>query len=209
LARVNKLKEETLFIPLSAKKKPHESGNSVIGDLVHKCNISQEQVAYHWEINDEKLKGKKILVVVDDCAGSWSQLNRFWNSAEVQEIRKKCNELSIKVYYLVLVGYENKLIELKDKNKFEGIEIIMCDVLSNRNRVFAPENIIWKDDDERKRAIEYFKKIEKEKGVKFEGFTKLDFAIILHDRMPNWSLPIFWKETTGWKNLLKRKTTQA
>jgi hypothetical protein len=207
-ARVNKLRDATLFVPLLDANRPSESGNTVTGDLVHKCDIPQDQVVFHRDINAEKLADKKLLIVVDDCAGSWSQLNKFWNTREVKEIKADCDKLGIKIFYLVLVGYENKLSELIAKRKFEGIEIIMCDVLSNRNRVFSPENIIWTDNAERESAIQYFKKIEKEKGVRFEGFTKLDFAIILNDRLPNWSLPIFWKETTGWKYLLKRKTSK-
>jgi hypothetical protein len=81
-------------------------------------------------------------------------------------------------------------------------------LLSYKNRVFSEDNIIWeKETNEKEKAIEYFEKIKKIKGVSFLGFKNLDFAVILHDRLPNWSLPILWKDTLCWKNLLKRKTS--
>lgn len=208
LSKVNALKESTFFIPLLDSEKPHESGNSIIGDLVHKHYFNKEQVDFHFKVDEEKLSKYKILVFVDDCIGSGSQLKKFWNSEPIQKIRRICETYKIKIYYLVLVGYNKNLEILKKENKVEGIEIVVCDLLSDKNRVFADDNIIWNNDDkEREKAILYFEGIKKNKGVSFTGFKKLDFAVILHDRLPNWSLPIFWKDKLGWKNLLRRKTS--
>lgn len=207
-ARVNKLKASSFFIPLLDSLKPSESGNSVIGDLVHKCYISENQVDFHWNVNEEKLKKFKILVFVDDCVGSGSQLKKFWNSEAIQNLKNICETYSIKIFYMVLVGYDKNLQKLKDLNKLEGIEIIVCDILNEKNRVFSDENIIWdKSTNEKEMAITYFQKLKKEKGINFYGYKKLDFAVILHDRLPNWSLPLFWKEMAGWKNLMKRKSS--
>jgi hypothetical protein len=208
LAKAEKLKETTFFVPLLDSNKPHESGNSVIGDLVHKQGVSPRQVAFHWDITKEKLAGDKLLIFVDDCVGSGNQLKRFWNSSAIQGIKRICEELGIRIYYLVLVGYENNLTVLKEENKLVGIDIAVCDVLTDKNRVFSNDNIIWdKGSNERERVVEYFKKVQNQRGINFLGFTKLDFSVILHDRLPNWSLPMFWKETTSWKSLLRRKTT--
>lgn len=188
--------------------KPSESGNSIIADLIHKLDFSANQVDYHFRVDEGKLKDYQILVFVDDCIGSGKQLKKFWNMPEIQTIKSICDKYEIRIYYLVLVGYDKNLKILKEENKLMGIEIIVCDLLSDKNRVFSDENIIWdKETNEREKAIKYFEKIRKTKGVNFLGFKRLDFAIILHDRLPNWSLPIFWKETIGWKNLLRRKTS--
>lgn len=205
---VHKLRQKTFFVPLLDSDKPSESGNGVIGDLVHKLDVTEEQVDFHWNVTEEKLKNHEILIFADDCIGSGSQLKKFWNSEAIKRVRTICEKQGIKVYYLVLLGYNKNLQKLKESDKLNGIEVVVCDLLSDKNRVFSEDNIIWdKETNEMKTAIEYFERIRKEKGVNFLGFKKLDFAVILHDRLPNWSLPIFWKKSGDWKILLKRKTS--
>ena len=207
-ANVNKLKELSYFVPLLDSNKPHESGNSVIGDLVHKISVNESQVGFHWDIKEEILQKFKLLIFVDDCVGSGSQLKKFWNSTEIEKVKVICEKHDIKIYYLVLIGYDKKLEILKKDGELRGIEVVVCDILSDKNRIFSNENTIWdKTNKEMQNAIIYFEKIRKERGVSFLGFKKLDFAVILHDRLPNWSLPILWKEMDGWKCLLRRKTS--
>lgn len=209
-ASVNSLKTKSFFIPLLDSMKPSESGNIFTGDLVHKFDINQSQVDFHWNVTKEKLAGKELLIFVDDCVGSGAQLKKFWNSTAIQNLKSICQELNIKIYYLVLLGYDKNLDALKLENKLLGIEIIVCDILTDKNRVFSNENIIWdKNTNEREEAIKYFENIKKTRGVSFLGYTKLDFAVILHDRLPDWTLPIFWKKTVGWKNLFQRKTSET
>tara|TARA_R110002051_G_scaffold201693_1_gene268481 strand:+ start:16366 stop:17286 length:921 start_codon:yes stop_codon:yes gene_type:complete len=207
-AKVNELKEHSYFVPLLDSNKPHESGNSVIGDLVHKISVNESQVGFHWNIKEEFLQKFKLLIFVDDCVGSGSQLKKFWNSTEIEKVKVICQKYDIKIYYLVLIGYDKKLEILKKDGELKGIKVVVCDTLSDKNRIFSNENTIWdKTNNEIQNAVKYFEKIRKERGVSFLGFKKLDFAVILHDRLPNWSLPILWKETDGWKCLLRRKTS--
>ncbi len=209
-AAVNSLKNESFFIPLLDSMKPSESGNIFTGDLVHKFNINPSQIDFHWNVTEDKLNGKKLLIFVDDCVGSGAQLKKFWNSIAIQNLKIICQKLDIKIYYLVLLGYDKNLDELKFENKLLGIEIVVCDVLTDKNRVFSDDNIIWdKNTNEREEAIKYFENIKKTRGVSFLGYTRLDFAVILHDRLPDWTLPIFWKKTVGWKNLIQRKTSET
>lgn len=208
IASVDRLKANSFFIPLLDSNKPSESGNIFIGDLVHKLGIKEGQVDFHWNVSSEKLENKQLLIFVDDSIGSGMQLKKFWNSEPIQNIKNICGNLGIKIFYLVLLGYKNNLEKLQEEKKISDIEIIVCDILTDKNRVFSEENIIWdKNTDERELAIEYFERLKKERGVSFLGFKKLDFAVILNDRLPNWSLPIFWKESSNWKSLLKRKTS--
>lgn len=208
LAKLEELKSKTYFIPLLDTDKPSESGNRIIGDLVHKLQISEKQVDFHWEVTEEKLSGYKTLIFVDDCIGSGMQLKKFWNSEKVANIKSYCKKNDVSVYYLVLIGYDKNLNALKHSSELNDIQVVVCDILTDKNRVFSDENIVWeKDFDERAAAIKYFEKIKKEKGINFLGFKKLDFAIILNDRLPNWSLPIFWRENANWKLLLQRKTS--
>lgn len=209
-ALVNSLKTKSFFIPLLDAMKPSESGNLFAGDLVHKFDINPAQVDFHWNVDEEKLKGKELLIFVDDCVGSGAQLKKFWNSLAIQNLKVICQKLGIKIYYLVLLGYDKNLDILKSENRLLGIEIVVCDVLTDKNRVFSDDNIIWdKANKERESAIKYFENLKKTRGVSFLGYKKLDFAVILHDRLPNWTLPIFWKKTVGWKNLIQRKTSET
>ncbi|HEY1062561.1 MAG TPA: hypothetical protein VGE44_12785 [Daejeonella sp.] len=209
-AKIEQLKQSTFFVPLLDSKKPSESGNGIIGDLVHKIDISEVQVDFHWNITEEQLQNYKILVFVDDCIGSGSQLKRFWKSEEILRIRDICKRHGIIIYYLVLVGYDANVTKLVNSSQIDGLKIVVCDLLTEKNRVFSDSNIIWnKDTNEMQNAIDYFEKTKKEKGASFLGFKNLDFAVILHDRLPNWSLPIFWKKSNSWAILLKRKTSNS
>lgn len=207
-AMIHELQQHSFFVPLLDSDKPSESGNSVIGDLVHKNGISEDQVDFHWNITEEKIKNYKLLIFVDDCVGSGTQLKTFWNSEKIEKIKNLCTKYKIDVYYLVLVGYDRNLEKLKETAELNGIKVVVCDILSDKNRIFSEENMMWnKEDGEMGKTIQYFERVRKEKGVSFYGFKKLDFAVILHDRLPNWSLPLLWKEMNGWKCLLRRKTT--
>lgn len=205
-SEVEKLKEKTMFVPILDSGKPHESGNLLIGDLVHKLKVSKDQVCFPSELNDEKLKGYKLLVFVDDCLGSGGQLKKFSRSPKIQEIRNKCIKEGIQVFFLLLVAYKDSIEKISNEPDLKEIKLVVCEMLTNKNRVFSPESTIW-DKEERESAIAYFKKIQLNKGVSFLGYQKLDFAIILHNRLPNWSLPIFWRDMPGWKVLLRRKSS--
>jgi len=207
-SKVNKLRKASFFVPLLDSNKPSESGNGIVGDLVHKLDIAESQVAFHWDVTVEKLKDSKLLIFVDDCVGSGRQLKTFWNSKPIQGIKAICQQLDIKVYYLVLIGYRKNLQKLVTNQELKGIEVTVCDLLTDSNRVFSTDNIIWdKESNEIDSVIAYFEKLRVMKGVQFLGYKKLDFAVILHDRLPNWSLPLFWKKSAEWQILLKRKTS--
>lgn len=206
--KIHNLKQKTFFIPLLDSNKPSESGNTVIGDLVHKLGVNEEQVAFHRDITKEKLQNYSILIFVDDCVGSGNQLKKFWNSSDIKSIREISEELDIKIYYLVQIGYDKNLELLRDRKEVDGLEVVVCDVINDKNKAFSEENTVWdRSTNEKEKAIQYFERLGKERNVTFLGYKKLDFMVILHDRLPNWSLPIFWKKSSDWNILLNRKTS--
>ncbi|MFD1257317.1 hypothetical protein ACFQ3S_10960 [Mucilaginibacter terrae] len=205
--RILKLKQASFFIPLSDSDKPQESGNAIVADLVHKLEVPAKDVDFVKNVDKNKLLDKKYLIFVDDCIGSGDQLRDFLNSPKVEEIKNMCQELDISIYYLALVGYQYNVEELIFNQYTVGVRIRVCDLLTEKNRVFSDENVIWASKEEKVAAVQYFKNIESTKGIDLFGHGHLDFAIILHNRVPDWSLPIFWKEMTGWKCLIKRKNT--
>jgi hypothetical protein len=202
-------KSKSTFVPLLDSVKPSESGNIFVGQLVHKLGVRESQVHFPRDLGEEELDGTEFLIFVDDCIGSGNQLKRFWNSTEVKRIRRICDSTKIKIYYLVLLGYSKNVNKLEEKGDLDGIKVVVCDILTDRNRVFSDESIVWDSHEERDKAMNYFNEIRMQKGVSFLGYRKLDFAVILNDRIPNWSLPLFWKgsDNTDWKPLIKRKTS--
>lgn len=204
-SHLKKLINTTAFIPLLAGNKPQESGNQLTRLLNQSVGIQSDHIFFHWTLNDRDLKKFDTIVILDDCIGSGDQLIAFWTSPEIEELKAKTKLLGIKWYYLVLVGYNGNLKILRPA--LPDLEIIVCEELTDKHRVFSPSSDTWKDEKERKEALSYFQRIEKERGVPVYGHGNLDFALFIHKNIPDWSLPIFWKNATDWEILLQRKNS--
>lgn len=204
-ARIRKVRDKTLFIPLLNKGKPHESGLQFSRYLIQGLGINPVQSVFHSEIKPETLIDYKNIVIVDDCIGSGDQLFNFWDSLEMENVKQIAKNYSIEFYYLVLAGYEQTLIEMQKELK--DLKVVVCEVLSDNHRVFSEKGIgnLWKDSGELAEAKAYFASLEHNRGIKMYGYNSLDFAVIFHRNIPDWSLPIFWKRTSDWNYLLPRK----
>ena len=208
IAAINDYKKLSFFAPILGSGKPSESGNTMISDLVHSLDISDTNVDYHYNITREKLKGKKVLIFVDDCLGSGVQLKTFLKSDSVKKLLLLAMALNVKVFCLIIVGYQKNVDRLKKVLALRNIQLVVSELLNEKHRIFSTENVVWsKEFDELGQALIYFQKIQKEKGIGYQGFKKLDFAIVLHNRTPNWSLPLFWKTGAEWNILIQRKTS--
>ena len=202
--------DQTLFIPLLDGDKPNESGNTMIRYLVHKLNIKSVNTDFHFNVSEEKIQKHKRIIIVDDCIGSGDQLNKFWNiNMHVQKIKNYASQYSIPIYYLVLIGYEKQILDLQIHEELLGLRIVICDKLQECNRIFSAENNIWSDNEELDFSINYFNCIEKSIGINRLGYKNLDFAVFIHNIVPDWSLPIFWQQNSDWKALLKRKNSNS
>lgn len=201
--------KQTCFIPLLDSQKPYESGNLVTGDLVHKVSIPTQNVFFLNDLQSEEIKNFNQLIIVDDCIGSGNQLKKFWNSTQLKFIKDYSVKNEFKITYLALIGYIESVERLKKVGSLKGVNVVVVDKLTNENRIFHPANqSIWDTSkNEREKALNYFKNLQKTKGVSFKGFSKLDFAVILSEKIPNWSLPIFHKKSPDWDHLITRKTT--
>lgn len=207
--------QKTCFIPLLDSLAPHESGNYINRLLVQKGIIQQYQSVFpHNIVKAVNEHGFNRIIIVDDCVGSGDQLRDFWNSTSLTLENKKtillkewCSINGIEVYYLVLFGYFPNVEILK--KDLDGINIQCVKMLNDTHRVFALNSYIWDDEEELQRARSLFGKIAMESGIDLYGYKGLDFAFIMHQTIPDWSLPIFWKETSDWKCLLRRKNSNA
>ncbi len=204
---------DTCFVPLLDSNAPHESGNYINRLLVQQEMITTSQscflsdVVNHFSSNDFKR-----LVIIDDCVGSGNQLRTFWEkNAVVIEgdkailLRDYCSNHDIEVCYLTLFGYLNSINSLQ--TELPDLRIICGCSLTDSQRVFMENSYVWANDQEKSEAIELFSNLTKNAGIPLYGYASLDFAFIMHKTIPDWSLPIFWKENSDWHLLLRRKNS--
>lgn len=153
------------------------------------------------------------LIIVDDCVGSGDQLTNFWTTSTVTDngnivtISEFCNIHQIQAKYLTLFGYEESIQNLR--TKLSGIDIYCVRLLYDNLRVFSDSSYIWEDIDERDKALKLFAEITKNAGIPLWGYKNLDFAFMMHKTIPDWSLPLFWKENADWNLLMRRKNSDG
>ena len=153
----------------------------------------------------------KNLVIVDDCVGSGQQLRTFWEETTIDDngsqisIEELCEKYSVKANYLTLFGYNKSIEQLSDE--FPDLNICCVRELNDQLRVFSEHSYIWSTPEERGKAFELFDALAKNAGIPTYGYNNLDFAFVMHKTIPDWSLPIFWKENSDWKLLVRRKNS--
>ncbi|MDD3173089.1 MAG: hypothetical protein PHF63_05450 [Herbinix sp.] len=215
LSAITKLElRKTCFIPLLDSDSPHESGNYVTRMLVQHGLIQPNQSMFLNKIVTEIRKQNfSRLVIVDDCVGSGDQLKGFWNTAVVNDkgnlilLKDFCTQNDIDANYLTLFGYNKSIDELKQT--FIDLKICCVRELSDVQRVFANNSYIWSNENERNEALMLFNDMTGNCGIPLYGYKGLDFAFIMHQTIPDWSLPLLWKENADWKLLMRRKNSNA
>lgn len=203
---------DSRFIPLLDRNAPHESGNYVSRLLVQNGLIHPSQSMFLDSIGDAfEKKPFRNLIIVDDCVGSGDQLRTFWTTANISAkntdilLSSFCTNNNIQAHYLTLFGYEKSISELEDK--FKNLKICCVRYLSDSQRVFSKSSYIWANEDERQDAIKLFTTLTSDSGIYLYGYNNLDFAFIMHQTIPDWSLPLFWQENSDWKLLMRRKNS--
>lgn len=201
------------FVPLLDSGAPHESGNYVTRLLVQQGIVPQDKSMFLNSALPLLISGKiRKLIIVDDCVGSGQQLTDFWETKTVANIggvpltlKALCQKYGITANYLTLFGYEKNIQRLR--GKFPDLTIFCVRYLRDKHRVFSDESYVWDDTTERDKALELFKSVTKDVGIPLYGYKGLDFAFIMHQTVPDWSLPVFWKENADWNLLLRRKNS--
>lgn len=204
--------EKTCFVPLLDSKAPYESANGLCRVLVQQNIIPQNNVMFIDKVTNSFKQGNaNNLVIVDDCVGSGDQITSFWENTEIIDegtsfsIEELCVKYNATANYLTLFGYDKNINELR--TLYPSLKITCVRELSDQHRVFSDCSYIWESEDERKQAYELIDSIAKNAGINTLGHKGLDFAFIMHKTIPDWSLPIFWKENCDWKLLLRRKNS--
>lgn len=204
--------KRTCFIPLLDSNSPHESGNFVARLLVQRGIIDATQSMFIDDAATAIKSGEfSRVVIVDDCVGSGQQLETFWNFQTVTDggalvsIRDFCKKYGVKANYLTLFGYNNNIERLQ--KELTELKVFCARLLSDEHRVFGKISYIWDDEEELQKALELFATLCETAGIPLYGYRDLDFAFIMHNTIPDWSLPLFWKRNADWNLLMRRKNS--
>lgn len=204
--------QKTCFVPLLDSHSPHESGNFVSRLLVQRGIVDETQSMFIEDaVNAIKANRFSRVVIVDDCVGSGQQLESFWKSQQVNDddmsvsIEVFCQKYNVSANYLTLFGYNQNIHRLQ--NELPELRILCVRLLGDEHRVFNKNSYIWHDEAELQRAQELFANLCMDAGIPLYGYRNLDFAFIMHNTIPDWSLPIFWKRNNDWNLLMRRKNS--
>ncbi len=210
----NVVKDElrkTCFIPLLDNDSPHESSNYISRLLVQQGFIEASQSMFLNHIADNIDRYDRI-VIVDDCIGSGDQLFSFLEhkanvtyNGNIISLLEFCSHRNIEIVYLTLFGYQKSVEQIRQK--LSNLRICCIRTLTDIHRVFSPDSYIWINENERQSAISLFAKLTTECNIPLLGYKDLDFAFIMHGTIPDWSLPLFWKENSDWNLLIRRKNS--
>lgn len=202
---------QTLFTPLLVGPSPDESGNQLMRMLTQRLLINKSKVKFHCFLdNYGDAHDNKRLIIIDDCIGSGQQCSDFWENSTVMSgelLRDWCKKYNIEVFYFVLVGFLDTIKKLT--TDFQDLKIRCMEILDDRHRVFDNNSLYWEDSAELSKAKNYFETIATNNNFSLAGFNSLDFALILHKTIPDWNVPILWKQRPNWSFLLQRKNSNV
>jgi uncharacterized protein len=145
------------------------------------------------------------IVFVDDIFASGDTIIEFLDAIH-DSLRN-----GIKVYITAITGYSKAIDKINEKALDIGLdcEILVADILDERDSCFSINSNVFPDDNERTKAYEicneYGKKIAKKIPL---GYDNLQSLIVFPDNCPNNSLPILWKKLSkpvfSWQPLFER-----
>lgn len=203
---VNDAISKTIVMPLIEDlKDPGASGPEIIRQ-VRNHFWPRLQTAFHYALPQTATHER--LILLDDCIGSGEQCKEFWETAEMSQgklLREWVSKNGIKAYYVALVGYRKAVHELR--HTYPDLEIICAEYIDDQHQVFSENSRCWCNKDEQTWAAGLLEDKAKENGIALKGHGDLSFAVALHKTIPDWSLPVLYKNKNDWKHLVERKTT--
>ena len=196
--------DNTLFAPLLVYDAPGESADAMMRLLTQKVKPPLKNKMFISNVPEDY--SCRTLILVDDCIGSGEQFIEFWESAQIRGgklLRTWCKEKRIHPYYLCLVAYDETIKTLQ--KDYQDITIVSIEEITERHSIFSIGNGVWDNEEELGLAIQQIQGLLADKNINIYGYKNLGFGVILHNSIPDWSLPILHKEKNGWKLLVERK----
>ena len=198
-------------ILLSSFGSPAQSGPSYARIYANENKIYVDNAVSLDKISDvlEEKSHIKAIVFVDDIIASG-------NSAvcSLNTLNEICGELlekqEVKIFISAICGLYHIGIENLE-NAIENVpfeaEVIVSDLLTEKDQCFSPVSEVFGSSDERERAkrivLEYGKLLQKKHPL---GYEDSQLLVAFHDNCPNNTLPILWCESKKirWIPLFKR-----
>ncbi len=189
-----------------------QSGSSYARIYANENRISVGNALLLDQISDVLQKEEsdtKAIVFVDDIIASGNSAVDFLNT-----LNRQCGDLlkkkKVKIFIAMICGLQIGIKKLEDKIKkvpFEA-EVIVSDLLTEKDQCFSSTSEVFSSSDERDKA----KEIVQEHGELLQkkqpfGYKDSQLLVAFHDNCPNNTLPIIWCESTKkkhWIPLFKR-----
>ncbi len=199
----------------------HADSNGKSGSATVKHYRSVNKISEQWCGSPEKVIGvmhglnldKAVIVSVDDFVGTGCSavdgLRR--NVLPVLDAQFPLWRGKALLIYAVVVGYEAGLGYIEEQMGSD-VTVVCTRRLTESDKAFAPNSALFASTDERLRA----KRIAETVGVALEkkqplGYEDSQSLVVLHDNVPNNTLPILYKDKEGsvyrgkpWKALFPR-----
>lgn len=190
---------------ISLSQPPTKSGFYVLRLLQRLYRIRDDWLI--WPQQFAKITRTNLLIVVDDFLGSGTQFSEFAELSQLSELHK--SQPKLRIVYLVVAAHESGIKCVNEQ--FPYIEVICGDVLTSEHHIFESNRL---NDRYRMQMSEilqqqYLSLLQKA-GFPMSGkigpygYGELGLCYAFEHGTPNNTLPIYWRETKHWINLLDR-----
>lgn len=172
--------------------KASESGGLMLYHFRQEANLDLERFIFPTGIATTNCD---CIVCIDDVMLSGGTASRFFHDHKSEITNKK-------VYYTALITTDEAVKKLND----QGVSVISCIMLDERNRMFSEQSLAFYKYPE---LINYAKTIAENYGKLIEpskplGYKNGQYSFGFYYNVPNNCLPIFWS-SNQWKPIFPRK----
>lgn len=180
-------------IKYSAIGNASQSGSYLLYDFRHEAGLRIKKFFYPISLTSDS---ETIVAFIDDVILTGETAATFFEE-NLQGLKAK------KIYYISLFATDQAIKRL-EKN---GIKVIYCSLLSERNKCFSPNSMLFTKYPDLLRpthqiALHYGSKLMTKHPL---GHGDSQFCFGFYYNTPNNSLPIFWSSSNGWKPIFERR----
>lgn len=190
---------------ISLSQPPTKSGFYVLRLLQRLYRIKDDWLI--WPQTFASITNSKLLIIVDDFLGSGNQFTEFADLSQLESLHN--TKPHLRIVYLVVAAHATGISFIQEKYPY--VEVICGDILTTDHHLFASERI-----DKRYRTKiastlnDQYQKLLTQAGFSGRGVTgsygygDLGLCYAFEHGTPNNTLPIYWRQTEHWSNLLDR-----
>lgn len=182
--------------------KPAKSGASIFRALKQDFFDANLGVGFQSYKTIQNKNNINTLILFDDILGTGEQFETF--------LEKNCLlELGLNILYCPFAANIDGLNSIK--NKYESIDIIPVEILSEKNGLFSEANNLFQQDDicNANEFKEFYLTMCKSRGFRLKteellGKGELALTYLFNDSAPNNNIAALWYGEESWCRLVKR-----